>query len=227
LRKKLGTSVILCVLVTPTWGATTPDTLAVSAIPTGTISGVVTLEPPPPPRRTVDRYSTRTSIDFEQPVPVVVFLRGEIPGPPPPGYIANPEMAQRDSLFVPAAVALQAGGSVSFPNFDPLFHNVVSFSPPKRFDLGRYPEGESKEVVFDKAGIVDITCEVHEHMHGVIVVTENPYHAVVAEDGSFSIDGVPPGEYTVVAWHVNYQQVERSVTVTDGGTTRIEVELPL
>ena len=95
----------------------------------------------------------------------------------------------------------------------------------KRFDLGRYPQGESKEVVFDKPGIIEVGCEVHEFMSGIILVSENPYHAVVSEDGTFTIEGVPPGDYTLTVWHVEHRPLERSVTVTDGGTARIEVEL--
>ena len=195
-----------------------------SALRVGSISGTVTLEPPPPPRRTPNRYGGTRSAIIQQ-LPAVVYLRGRIGAPPPPDYVANPEMTQRDSAFAPAAVALTVGGTVSFPNRDPFFHNVFSSSGTKRFDLGRYREGESKDVVFDKPGIVEVFCEVHDQMRGAIVVTENPFHAVVSEDGAFRIDGVPPGEYVLVAWHAEHDELERTVTVTEGEDSRIEVEL--
>ena len=220
MTKKLATLVLFAL-------AAAAPTTQPPEIPAGAITGTITLEPPPPPRRTANRYpGAATATRIEQKIPAVVYLQGAIPGSPP-GYVANPEMMQQDTAFAPSGVALQVGGTVSFPNSDPFFHNVLSYSGAKSFDLGRYPEGESKEVVFDQPGIVELFCEVHDFMRGIIVVTENPYHAVATEDGSFSIEGIPAGQYTLVAWHPDYETVEQSVTVTDGGSLRIEVELPL
>jgi plastocyanin len=196
-----------------------------NVIPGGTISGTVTLEPASRARRTVDRYSGSTATVKEQTLSAVVYLQGTIPGPVPSGYDSNPTMSQQDSAFVPSTLAVMVGATVSFPNADAIFHNVFSYSGPKHFDLGRYPQGDSKDVVFDEPGLVEVFCEVHSHMAGAILVTENPFHAVVSEDGSFSISGVPPGEYTLVAWHPEHDEAERTIAVTDGATTRVEVEL--
>ncbi len=192
---------------------------------TGTISGLVTLEPPPPSRRRADRYNAAGPPREVQLTSAVVYLEGAIAGPTPDGYDANPEMLQSDTLFVPSTLALMAGGTVSFPNGDSFFHNVFSYVGPTRFDLGRFPQGESREVTFDKPGRIEVQCEVHEHMAGIIVVTENPYHAVVADDGTFSIDGVPPGEYILIAWHPSHDEERTEVAVTVGSDTRVEVEL--
>jgi plastocyanin len=197
-----------------------------ASLPTGTISGTIILEPPPPPRRSANRYPDASARSHAvQVLPAVVYLKGAIAGAPPAGNGTNSQMMQRDTAFAPPVVAVQVGGTVVFPNEDSFFHNVFSYSSAKRFDLGRYPQGEAKEVVFDKAGIVQVFCEVHDFMRGAIIITENPYHAVVDENGDFSLDGVPAGEYTLVAWHPDHDELERTVTVTDGGNTRIEVEL--
>jgi hypothetical protein len=117
------------------------------------------------------------------------------------------------------------GTTVSFPNADPFFHNVFSYSSAKRFDLGRYPRGESKQVVFEEAGIVDVFCEVHEFMRSAVVVVESPYHAIVGDDFRFVIGDVPPGEYTLVVWHADLGMVEQQVTVTAGTAVRVSIEL--
>lgn len=190
---------------------------------TGTISGTVS---PSAPRRTANRYPGGAQAPNRvQPVPAVMFLKGRVEGPPPPGWVAAPRILQKDTTFSPAAVVVTVGGTVAFPNDDPFFHNVFSFSGTKRFDLGRYPEGESKDVVFDRPGTVEVFCEVHAFMRGVIVVTESPYHAIAGPDGRFRMDGVPPGTYTLVAWHPDHEALEQQVKVTAGADTRVEVEL--
>jgi plastocyanin len=199
-----------------------PEAIQAQA-PQGVIEGRVTLEPPPP-RRSANRYPGGATETHEiQRLPAFVYLVGSIPGSG--ASDAEPTMAQRDTMFLPSVVAVRAGGGVRFPNGDPFFHNVFSYSSAQRFDLGRYPQGESKTVTFSEAGIVEIFCEVHEFMRGAIVVTENPFHAVVGADGTFRITGVPEGTHTVAFWHPDHRPLERRVTVGPGGPTRVEVEL--
>ncbi|MEQ1856735.1 MAG: DUF2012 domain-containing protein [Longimicrobiales bacterium] len=191
---------------------------------TGTIQGLVSFEQAPPPRRTANRYPGGASASHEiQPVPAVVYLLGAVPGGD--NAATRPVMAQRDTAFAPAVVTVRAGGTVSFPNGDPFFHNVFSYSSAQRFDLGRYPQGESKEVTFPEAGIVEVFCEVHEFMRGAILVAANSFHAVVGSDGSFRISGVPEGTHTLAIWHPDFEAIEHRVVVTSGGIARVEVEL--
>jgi len=190
----------------------------------GTIEGRVTLESAAQ-RRTANRYPGGAAASPQiQNLPAVVYLVGSVQGGTPGGGGAS-VMAQRDTAFAPSVVTVPVGGSVSFPNQDPFFHNVFSYSSAQRFDLGRYPQGESKSVAFPEAGIVEVFCEVHEFMRGAVLVAENAFHAVVAPDGTFRITGIPPGEHTVAVWHPDHEAAERRVSVSAGGATRIEVEL--
>lgn len=191
---------------------------------TGSISGTVTLEPPPPPRRTANRYPGGASqAETVQRVPALVYVAGSAGSAAPSASRA--EMVQQDTAFSPAAVFVPVGGTVDFPNADPFFHNVFSYSSSKRFDLGRYPQGQAKSVSFEEPGVVSVLCEVHDKMRGVILVTENRYHAVVAEDGSYRIDGLPAGEHRVVFWSVDHEPEEQSVTVAPGQAVLMDVEL--
>ena len=201
-----------------------PSSPATAQAPTGTIEGRVVLEPPPSSRRSAQRYPGGQAESHEiQQLPAFAYLVGRISGAGVPD--AHPTMTQRDTTFVPSVVAVPAGGTVGFPNADPFFHNVFSYSSAHRFDLGRYPQGETKSVTFPEPGIVEVFCEVHEFMRGAIVVTENPFHAVVGADERFRIAGVPEGEHTIAFWHPDHEPIERRIVVTGGGTARIEVEL--
>jgi plastocyanin len=191
----------------------------------GSIEGEVTLKLRPP-RRSASRYpGRRAKAHPVQALPAVAYLRGRVEGAAARGPSAPPSMAQRDTAFAPGVLTIQVGTSVRFPNQDPFFHNVFSYSKTERFDLGRYPKGQAKSVVFDEPGIVNVYCEVHEFMRAAIIVTENPFSAVVGEDGRFVIEGVPPGEYTLVVWHADLGTVEETVVVPDGGAARVSVEL--
>ncbi len=191
----------------------------------GSIEGNVTLKLRPP-RRSASRYpGRRAKAHPVQALPAVAYLRGRVEGAAARAPAAPPSMAQRDTAFAPGVLTIQVGSSVRFPNEDPFFHNVFSYSKTERFDLGRYPRGQAKSVVFDEPGVVNVYCEVHEFMRAAIVVTENPFSAVVGEDGRFVIEAVPPGSYTLVVWHADLGTVEETVVVPDGGAARVSVEL--
>lgn len=190
----------------------------------GVIEGTVS-ERLPKPRRTASRYpGAPTEAREVQAIPAVAYIKGPVTGAPARAPATMPTMAQHDTAFVPAVLTIPVGTTVSFPNGDPFFHNVFSYSTAARFDLGRYPKGEAKQVTFDKPGIVKVYCEVHDFMRAVIVVTDNPFASTV-EDGHFRFEGVPAGTYTVVVWHADLGSVESTVTVTAGRTARVQVEL--
>lgn len=136
-----------------------------------------------------------------------------------------PAMTQTDTTFAPAFVTVPVGGRVEFPNGDPFYHNVFSYSTGARFDLGAYPRGESKEVAFDVPGLVSVYCEVHERMRGAILVIENPFWAPVGADGRFEFTGVPAGEWTLVGWDPDRGLSETTIRVSDGGTVDVTLEV--
>jgi len=136
-------------------------------------------------------------------------------GEPPPGRV---QMDQRRETFEPYALPVMVGTSVAFPNSDPVFHNVFSLSSPKRFDLGRYAAGQSKSVRFDRPGIVRVFCDIHSHMSAYILVFAHRFFAATDESGRYSIEGVPPGRYTLVAWTDGKERARRSVEVSDAAS---------
>lgn len=191
----------------------------------GVIEGVMELENRPS-RRVAQRYPGGGAGPSKtiQPIPPVVFLRGSVPAADGGAVDGEaPVISQRDTTFQPSLLVVRTGDTVAFPNRDPFFHNVFSYSDAARFDLGRYPRGQSKSVTFEKPGVVRIYCEVHDFMRAAVVVTRNPYHTRPDADGRFRLDGVPPGRYTVVGWHADRGRVTEEITVPEGG--RVEVRL--
>jgi plastocyanin len=156
---------------------------------------------------------------------VVVFLSG-LPSPVAPTPM-RVKISQRGEQFIPPVTAITVGSTVEFPNDDPFFHNVFSLSRARTFDLGRYPSGESRDRTFPRAGVVKVYCDIHSQMNALIMVLEHPWFTIPAEDGSFMLPPVPPGEYTLVAWHERIGEQRQRVRVTAGGATRAAFTLPV
>ena len=193
--------------------------------PLATIEGRVTGAPPAQPR-VASRYpgAGGGAAHLAGAVPRVAYLTGPIAGARPSAS-ARPRMVQQDTAFQPALLMVPLGGSVEFPNQDPFFHNVFSYSAPKRFDLGRYPRGESRTVTFDRPGVVKVFCEIHQWMRSAVVVVENPFHAQVAADGRFSIPNVPAGQYRLTVWDFDRGPRVVNVTVPTTGAVRVDVRM--
>lgn len=166
-----------------------------------------------PPAREMDEISN-----------VVLYVEN---APADDAVPAGGSIAQEGERFVPHVLPVLRGSLVEFPNTDDVFHNVFSLSSAKTFDLGRYPKGNSKSVVFDEPGVIQVFCHIHSDMSAVILVLANPYFTVPASNGHYSISGVPAGDYTVVGWHERIRPVRRTVHVVAGATTRLDFNIPL
>ena len=132
-------------------------------------------------------------------------------------------LGQRGMRFRPELLVVGVGGEVVFPNDDVVSHNVFSVSRVKAFDLGLYRAGESRSVVFDRPGVVDVFCSIHENMHAMIVVVPSHWFTVARPDGSFSLDRVPAGAHELVAWRRGREVGRVPVTVPRG--RRVEVRV--
>ena len=152
-------------------------------------------------------------------VPVVVSARLD--------SLRRGMMAQSNERFEPHVLPVLQGGRVDFPNRDDIYHNVFSLSRARTFDLGRYPKGSSKSVVFSKTGIVQVFCHIHSDMSAIVFVLPNPYFGAPDANGQYVIDNVPPGEYTIVGWHERTRPVSQRVLVVAGQATTINFNLPL
>jgi plastocyanin len=136
-------------------------------------------------------------------------------------------LKQKDRRFVEDTVVIPAGSIVSFPNLDPIFHNVFSLSRAKSFDLGNYPQNETRTVKFPKPGIVRVYCHLHPNMSASIVVTPNRWAIKPGPDGKYRLSGVPAGEHTVVVWHKSAGFFRERVKVAAGQSIDLNFTIPI
>ena len=151
----------------------------------------------------------------------VVYLEGSFPPPKSP---AVRQIIQKNLTFVPLLLPVQIGTKVEFPNLDDTYHNIFSYSPPKRFDLGRYRRDERPipSQTFDTPGLVTLRCDIHEHMRGLVLVLATPHFVVSDSEGRYRLSGLPSGRYTLKAWLTSKSTLERSVDLKRGSTVRID-----
>ena len=111
------------------------------------------------------------------------------------------EMIQKDKTFSPHVLPIMIGTTVDFPNYDPIFHNAFSNYNGQIFDIGLYPPGTSKSIVFRREGVVRVFCNIHPTMTAVIVVLQSPYFCVSNKNGDLQMIGVPAGSYRMHVFH--------------------------
>lgn len=166
------------------------------------VRGVVAVGsvPSKPPARYVTRNADpNAGHPTARTIKVAVALEPlDDPTPPIPLDTAS-VMAQQNTAFVPNLLIVPTGSEVTFPNRDAVFHNVFSYSPPRNFDLGRYPKGETRTVKFTMPGIVRIFCEIHASMYASIVVVNTNRYQIVNSGDEFVFDNVAPGHYRLTA----------------------------
>lgn len=184
--------------------------------------------------------SGRNSSRIPKPGNVVLWLTpitsqaGPNPAPQPS---QSPRLVQHNKSFSPHVLVVPVGSLVEFPNRDPFFHNVFSLFEGKRFDLGLYEAGSTRNVRFDKRGISYIFCNIHAEMSAVVIALDTPYYGISDSRGEVLIPHVPVGRYTLRIWYEEavpdtLKTLTREVTVSEGdstlGTLRLATaDLPL
>jgi plastocyanin len=196
--------------------------LPISVLAQATVEGRVELPKSHSAPVMAKRYEivTHSGVLSTQPPLAVVYLVGSFPKrSSPPAR----QVAQKDLTFVPSLLPVQVGTRVEFPNLDDTYHSIFSYSPAKRFDLGRYRPEERPipSQVFDTPGLVTLRCDIHEHMRGLILVLDTPYFVVTAADGRFRLSRLPAGHYTLKAWIDSKTTRERPVELKSGETPHI------
>lgn len=139
-------------------------------------------------------------------------------------------LLQKNKMFSPHLLVVPVGSIVLFPNRDPFFHNVFSLFDGKRFDLGLYEAGSTREVAFSREGVSYIFCNIHPEMSAVVLALATPFYGTADANGIFHLHGVPAGEYELHVWVEGEQQplldrLTKKVRLSPGGANLGEIRL--
>lgn len=186
----------------------------------GTVTGTVKAE-----RATLRRDGPKHDLD-------VVLALEPVGGGPPPKLGARAEMDQRGLVFLPHVLAVQTGTTVTFLNNDNDPHNVYFLDDRtgETLDIGTWGPGVSVDHTFTRPGTVITLCKLHLEMAAYVVVVDTPWFRTVELDAGslqadFRLEGVPPGEYRLTAWHKKLRQKggAAAVKVTAGAAREVDV----
>ena len=171
-----------------------------------------------------ERYEivSKAGVLATDPPRAVVYLAGSFPKS---ASLPTKTVAQKDLAFRPPLLAIEVGTKVEFPNEDDTYHNIFSYSPAKRFDLGRYPPEENPppSQTFDKPGLVTLRCDIHEHMRGLILVLETPYFTITDAKGHFRLTNLPAGHYLLKAWVNSKTTWEHPIDLKSGAAAHVDL----
>ena len=152
----------------------------------------------------------------------VVYLEGSFSKA---GPLPTKQIVQKDLAFSPTLLPVRIGTKVEFPNLEQdIYHNIFSYSPAKRFDLGRYRPDERPipSETFDVAGLVTLRCDIHEHMRALILVLDTPHFVVTDDEGRYRLSGLPAGRYKLKAWVDSRTTREQPVDLKSGSALHVD-----
>ena len=132
---------------------------------------------------------------------------------------------QRSRRFIPRVSAVPVGSTIRFQNRDDVYHNVFSVSPPKRFDLGKYPRNATNQVTFTRPGVVNLFCDIHPGMAAWVFVVPHRLYVRPLSDGSFVFPKLPAGPYTLVAWHPSFGRITRQIELPRHRDVQVAMKL--
>lgn len=150
---------------------------------------------------------------------VIISLDGESAPARKPEWLQKASVGMRLREFEPHVQIIGVGGSVAYPNQDPFSHNVFSNSSLGAFDLGLYRSGKTRAATFNTPGVYAVYCNIHARMVNYVVAVRTPYVTRAKANGTFAIDDVPAGTWTLRVWHERAAEHVETIRVSPDGVS--------
>lgn len=221
MRTKAGSAAALAILAASTITSGKPSS--------GSISGTVTYEGTPAKQMPID-MSKEPSCAKQHSTPlmtetvvvgtgnalvnVVIYISAGAPDESSAPTQAA-VVTQKGCQYLPHIVPMLVNQQLKVVNDDPTSHNIHPLAKINReWNKSQPPGTPPFSEIFDKAEFIPVKCNIHPWMHGTFAVLKNSHYSVSGEDGRFTLPDLPPGKYTVTAWHESYGDQSQEVTIT-------------
>jgi carboxypeptidase family protein len=201
----------------------------------GTVSGKITYEGTPAKQKPIDmskepscakQYTTPATTETVVTGPnnalgnVVVYISAGVPDEAAPSKAAV--FTQKGCRYMPHVLAFQVNQELNVLNQDQTSHNIHPLAKINREWNKSQPPGSPPIVdKYDKPEMIPVKCNIHPWMHGTFAVLKNSHYAISAEDGGFTLPNLPPGKYTVTAFHESYGDQSQEVTISGSETKTV------
>lgn len=215
-----------------------PPAAAIDPAMAGNITGSIMLEGTPPAAEAIRMNSDPVCVsesgdDAETQYYIVggsgglgnvfVYVKEGLEGQTFPAASGSVQLQQDGCRYLPHVFGVRVGQTLEIVNSDPTLHNIhATPAANDEFNTGQPIEGMVYERVFDAAEVmVPFKCDVHGWMNAYAGVLDHPFFGVTGDDGGFDLNGLPPGDYVVEAWHEMLGTQTQNVTVSEGGTAEL------
>ncbi|MBZ5592408.1 MAG: carboxypeptidase regulatory-like domain-containing protein [Acidobacteriia bacterium] len=157
-----------------------------------------------------------------------VWVKAGVPDRQWPVPTTPVDLAQKGCMYGPHVIGVMSNQDIKIVNSDPTNHNIHPL--PKinqEWNESQPPNGDSKLKKFAREEVmIPVKCNVHPWMRSYIGVVNHPFFFVTGDDGTFTIKGLPPGKYTVEAWHEKYGTKDVEVTVAAKESKAVDFTFP-
>jgi plastocyanin len=152
---------------------------------------------------------------------VVVYISS---GAPDDGQVPSQTITytQKGCQYIPHVLPMHVGQEFQIVNDDEATHNIHPLSKENnQWNKSQSPGGPPIKEKYDKPEFIPVKCNIHPWMHGWFVVLNTSHYDVSRNAGSFSLPNLPPGKYTITAWHEDYGTLTADVTITGKETKEV------